>query len=126
MWAADPGPQTTGPQTVTATEQGLSITATAKLVRIVWDMGDGTKVTCGAGTPYTETEQVEDSPDCGHRYSATSKQRPGGRYTVTATSHWTVDWRGGGTQGRFADLPFSRSASIAVGELRPVLVAPGG
>jgi hypothetical protein len=121
MWAADPGPQTTGPQTVTETEQGLSITATAKLSRIVWNMGDGTTITCGPGTPYTETTELEESPDCGHRYLRASK-----RYRVTATSYWTVDWRGGGTQGRFSDLSFSRSAQVAVAELRPVLVAPGG
>ncbi len=50
MWVADPGPETTGPLTVTKAEQGLSITATATLDRIVWDMGDGSTVTCGAGT----------------------------------------------------------------------------
>src|SRR6266508_54030 len=125
MWVADPGPETTGPLTVTKAEQGLSITATATLDRIVWDMGDGSTVTCGAGTPYVETEQVEDSPDCGYRYQATSKHVPGGRYTVTATSYWNVHWTGGGTEGDINGLDFGQSVRVPIGELRPVIVAPG-
>ncbi len=125
MWVTDPGPATTGPLTVTDSDGGLSITATAKLDRIVWSMGDGTSVTCGAGTPYYRTDQVEDSPDCGHRYLAASTDQPGGRYTVRATSYWDVHWAGGGAQGDFDDVHFGRAIRVPIAELRPVLIAPG-
>jgi hypothetical protein len=70
------------------------------------------------------TDKVEDSPDCGHRYAASSKNQPRGRYTVTATSYWDVHWAGGGAQGDFNAMHFQRSVQVPIGELRPVLVAP--
>ncbi|MBC7679762.1 MAG: hypothetical protein H7233_12360, partial [Pseudorhodobacter sp.] len=52
LWTA-PGPATFGPQVLTASAGGVTITATAKVDRIVWDMGDGKSVTCRTpGTVY--------------------------------------------------------------------------
>lgn len=94
MWVADPGASTTGPNTKTASIRGYSVTATARLTDITWNMGDGQTVVCnGPGTPYQASNGKSPSPDCGHTYSRS------GNYTVTATSHWDVAWSGLGQQG---------------------------
>lgn len=56
LWFADPGPATTGPITRSVTERGFTVTATAKVSRVVWRMGDGALVSClGRGTPNTDS-----------------------------------------------------------------------
>jgi len=133
IWVTDPGPTTTGPQTVTATAGGVSITATAKLERIEWAMGGGKVVTCqGAGTPFDPAKveggslrEMPASPTCGYKYMRSSRCEPGKSFRVTATAFWNVHWTGGGTQG---DIPleFSRSTPLQVMEARAVLVDPDG
>ena len=44
-----------------------------------------------------------------------------GRYTVTATSTWSVDWSAAGFTGTLP-LQLSRSADVIVGELQSVSV----
>ncbi|MGW7682041.1 hypothetical protein ACWGID_14955 [Kribbella sp. NPDC054772] len=133
MWATDPGPTTTGPQTKTAALGGVSITATGTVDHIEWSMGGGNTVTCkGAGTPFTKAmaagkslKDMPTSPTCGSRYTKTSHCEKAGNYPVTATAYWNVHWTGGGMQG---DIPlnFSRSLPLQVTDLRPVLVDPNG
>lgn len=121
MWVANPGEITTGPIARSATAGGITVTATGTLDRIVWDMGDGTSVTCrgnhAPGTPYDARYGDQSSPTCGHRYTRASGAQPGGTYTVTATSYWTIAWAGGGQTGT-VDLDFSRSIDNRVGELQ--------
>ena len=69
------------------------------------------------GTPYDARYGDQSSPTCGHRYTRASGVQPGGTYTVTATSYWTIDWAGGGQSGT-VDLDFSRSIDNRVGELQ--------
>ncbi|MDC5698064.1 hypothetical protein OO014_12415 [Intrasporangium calvum] len=110
MWVQDPGPSTLGPITRTASAGGFSVTAVAKADRIVWQMGDGSVVTCrGAGTPYADSFGRQPSPDCGHTYTRQ------GAYTVRATSHWTVDWSGMGLSGTIP-LNFTQTTTITMGE----------
>ena len=110
MWAEAPGPNTMGPITRSASAGGWTVTATAKVDKVVWDMGDGSSVTCtGPGTPYADSYGKQDSPTCGHTYTRQ------GRYSVTATSYWTVSWSGIGQSGTIP-LQFSRSATITMGE----------
>jgi hypothetical protein len=133
MWVTDPGPTTTGPQTKTAALGGVSITATGTVDRIEWSMGHGNTVTCkGAGTAFTREmaagkslKDMPASPTCGYKYTKTSHCEKSGSYNVTATAYWTVHWTGGGMQG---DIPldFSRTISLQVTDLRPVLVDPDG
>lgn len=110
MWVQDPGPATLGPVTRTASAGGFSVTATAKADRVVWQMGDGTTVTCrGPGSPYADSFGRQSSPDCGHTYTRQ------GTYTVRATSHWTVEWSGIGLSGTIP-LTFTQAATITMGE----------
>ncbi|MET7458714.1 ATP/GTP-binding protein [Streptomyces sp. NPDC005574] len=101
MWV-NQSPTTYGPNTASASAGGVSVTATAKVSKIVWQTGDGTAVTCtGPGTPYTAAAGKSDSPTCGHTYTRTSTGQPEGRYQITATSTWTINWQvtsGGGAQ----------------------------
>jgi hypothetical protein len=110
MWAQDPSPTTWGPITRTASAGGFTVTATAHATKVVWMMGDGAVVTCTApGTPYDDSYGKRSSPDCGHTYTRQ------GKYAVTATSYWVVNWNGLGQSGQIP-LDFSRTANITMGE----------
>jgi len=118
MWVNDPTPLTYGPYSQTATLGGQTITATATVRSILWNMGDGSTVACAnPGTPYQVSFGLTDSPNCGHRYSNVSN----GRYTVTATSQWTVDWTGGGQSGS-VPLTATSNTSVEIRELQSVNV----
>ncbi|WP_143204958.1 hypothetical protein [Streptomyces sp. CB02009] len=79
--------------TASATAGGVTVTATAKVSSVRWDMGDGTVVTCaGPGTRYTPDRGRSMSPDCGHRYERTAAGKPGERYEGRAMATWTVEW----------------------------------
>lgn len=115
MWVADPGESTLGPIERTASTRGYSVTATAEVQRIEWNMGDGRTVTCfGEGTVYRDAFGKRPSPTCGHSY----QQR--GRYTVTATSYWVVDWEGIGETGTI-NLDFSQSTDLVIGEAQVIV-----
>lgn len=121
MWVHQ-SPSTFGPNTASATAGGVTVTATAKVSKIVWKMGDGSTVTCnGPGTPYKASYGKQDSPTCGHTYTRTSASRSGGTYALTATSTWTVDWQvsGSGELGQLTEIRQSQE-QVAIGELQVV------
>ena len=118
MWTT-PGPKTFGPQVLTNSAGGIRITATAKVDRIVWTMGDGASVVCRTpGTPYEDRYGFDSSPDCGYRYTRTSAGRPGNAYPITATSYWLIEWTGPGGSAGQIPLTLSSSTRIVVGELQ--------
>ncbi|WP_448642307.1 ATP/GTP-binding protein [Geodermatophilus sp. URMC 63] len=123
MWT-ERGEAFLGPTRQSVSAGGVTVTAVGEVSRIVWDMGDGTTVVCGAGTPYTPGSERE-SPDCGHVYAqASTRHVPDGAWPVTATSTWTITWSGGGLSGT-ETLELSSSAELLVGELH-VLNQDGG
>jgi hypothetical protein len=125
MWAQDAGASTVGPTSASATAGSVTVTATARLDRVVWSMGDGATVTCtGPGTPYDPARGAAPSPDCGHEYTTTSAGRPEDAFTVTATSYWVVDWSGGGQSGQVT-FELSSSDQVRIGESQ-VVVTRGG
>ncbi len=110
MWVQDLGGSTWGPITRTATSGPWSVTATAEVERIVWDMGDGTTVVCTTpGTPYEDRFGDMDSPDCGHRYTEQ------GHYRVSATSYWVISWAGLGRSGTI-EMDLVQEGQIVMGE----------
>jgi YD repeat-containing protein len=118
LWVANDGPRSVGPITRTATAGPTSVTATAEVSKVVWDMGDGTRLTCrNAGTPWTPERGTGPSPTCGHRYLQPSTDDPGGTFTVRATAHWRVDWDGAGQSGRIT-FTMSGTRELAVSELQ--------
>ncbi|MFF0337875.1 ATP/GTP-binding protein [Streptomyces fimicarius] len=112
LWT-EKGPETYGPNTASASAGGITVTATAKVSRIVWQMGDGQTVTCTtAGTPYKAAYGKTPSPDCGHRYNAPSSTTDSGTYHVTATSTWTIGWEA--TSGQTGQLTEVRDSAVDI------------
>ncbi|HEY3545797.1 MAG TPA: hypothetical protein VGK17_06860 [Propionicimonas sp.] len=115
LWT-DVTPTTWGPNSATASVPGLSITANARAVRVVWDMGDGnTKVCANPGTPYVEG--AVESPTCDYVYQQSSAGQPDDAYRITATTTWQIDWSGGGTSGSLT-LTRSSQTTVRIGELQ--------
>lgn len=127
LWVENPQPLTYGPYSKTATLGGVTVTATASVSGVTWSSGDGQTVNCGAGTAFNQAamgnQVATDSPTCGFRYTHTSK---GGTFQVNATSHWTVNWTGGGTNGTIAVRDTQSSTTVRVGELQSVNTVPDG
>lgn len=125
LWVENPQPLTWGPYTETATLGGQTITATAQVTGVRWNMGDGREVVCGnTGTAYSADYGLTDSPSCGHRYDRTSQNQPGDRYTVTATSQWTVTWTSLAGPGGTINLTASSSTQLEINEIQSVNVTP--
>ncbi|MEV0327079.1 hypothetical protein AB0H63_11640 [Micromonospora echinospora] len=117
MWAS-PGPNYFGELSASASERGLTVTITAKVNKVVWNMGDGETVTCTVpGTPYSPTgpRAGQESPDCG--YGGYDKA---GTYTINATTHWVVEWEGGGESGTIPVFRTSRNVEVQINELQVV------
>lgn len=129
LWIDDEG---TGPVlSATATAGAAQVTAVGRLSAVEWSMGPpGAVVRCaGPGTPWTG--QDGSSPDCGYVYELRSlpeRTAGTGRWTVTATSVWTVTWSGvsGGVpvDGQ-QTVRVSSDTSLAIGEVQ-VLIDGGG
>lgn len=104
---------------------GVSVTATARPVSVVWSTGDGGAVQCaGPGTPYTSGgDPAATSPDCGHTYTQVS---PAGGFTVSATVRWSVSWSGAGEAGVFPGLESTDFVVVNVVDAPAVNVTPGG
>ncbi len=110
MWDTNPSASSWGPVTKSASAGGSTVTATAKVSRVVWSMGDGEVTVCRTpGTPYQDSFGMKDSPDCGYTYTQQ------GRYVVRARSYWTVDWSGMGRSGSIP-LSFVDSVRVTIGE----------
>lgn len=113
LWAEgnlDPAP-------VSDSVEDISVSLNARLVKIVYDMGDGHKLTC-TNVSRAWTRSVTPgtpSPACGYTYQKPSL--PHGKYTITANAVWAVDWQVNGVTGT---IPFynSASTSVPVGELQ--------
>ncbi|MGW0997300.1 ATP/GTP-binding protein [Streptomyces sp. NPDC002523] len=119
MWV-NQSAETYGPNTASASAGGVTVTATATVSKIMWSMGDGASVTCsGPGTPYIASEVIAQSPTCGHVYSKTSADADNGKFPVTATSTWTINWQGGGQAGQLTEVR-QTNVQVAVGEVQVV------
>lgn len=123
MWV-NQSATTYGPQSASASAGGVTVTATAKVSQIVWQMGDGATVTCrGPGTVYQASAAMAESPTCGHVYTKTSADAQGSKYPVTATSTWAIDWEvtagGGGQIGQLTQIQQSQT-QVAIGEVQVV------
>ncbi|AQX16427.1 MULTISPECIES: hypothetical protein [Tessaracoccus] len=119
LWAKSPSDRQWGPVEARASDSGISVSLSARVAEVTWDMGNGEGVTCQRGTAWSEARTQGGrnvaSPDCGYVYAED------GRYTVTATSDWAVDWSAAGYTGTLP-LTLSRSADVIVGELQSVAV----
>ncbi|MFI5730964.1 hypothetical protein ACIA49_12645 [Kribbella sp. NPDC051587] len=116
---------TWGPIEREASVPGLTVTAKAEVTAIDWKMGDGKTIRCTtAGTPYSKSMGIKDSPDCGHRYTKTSSKLKDCKYPVTATAQWAINWQS--TLGDTGQINLTQDAAtqLRIGEAVPVLVDP--
>lgn len=97
-----------------AASGGVTVTATAAPQRVVWEMGNGDRVTCnGPGPPYDRSKRPdEQTTDCSYTYRSSSARAAGGAFTVTATVSWAVTWSVTGAAGGGSLGTVSRSQSI--------------
>lgn len=108
------------PQTATAAAGGISVTVTASISNMVWNMGDGTTITCTSpGTAFNESMGFRDSPDCGYRYQHTSRAEPGGKYPISATANWDVRWTGAFTAA--TTVAAASTVQVVIGEYQALV-----
>jgi hypothetical protein len=123
LWT-EPTAATWGPINATATDGPVSVSVTARVGRVEWNMGDGTVITCESpGTPFNpDAYGVEDrSPDCGHVYQRVSRDSSGA-YTLSATSYWVAAWSSGAASGAIP-FDFTTTEQIRIGELQVLRTA---
>jgi hypothetical protein len=124
MWTENTD-ATWGPVSVSVSVPGITVTAQGEADQIEWNMGDGSTVVCdGPGTPYEARFGNQSSPSgCDHVYTEPSRNQPDGRYPITATTSWHVEWwvepRGSAAED---EQFFSRvsSTSVRINELQVV------
>jgi hypothetical protein len=113
LWV-EKDPETWGPISRGANDRGLSVEITASVTNLTFDLGDGSPpVNCpGGGTPYPKGA-TGPSPDCGHVFTKSSRQQPGQKFTVNASTTWTVSWTA--STGESGTLPAqTREATVGV------------
>ncbi|MFC8846733.1 MULTISPECIES: hypothetical protein [unclassified Micromonospora] len=119
MWAS-PGDNYFGQLEASASDRGLTVNITAKVDKIVWDMGNGDKVTChGPGTPYDPQgpNAGGPSPDCGYDGGYAKADT----YEIFATTHWTVRWSASNdVSGEIPQTRTSGTVQIQIDELQVV------
>ncbi|WP_244967414.1 ATP/GTP-binding protein [Streptomyces cacaoi] len=111
-----------GPTTASASAGDVTVTATARVTRVDWNLGDGGSRSCTPGQmkPYKKSYGMAMS-ECGYRYRSLPPNAVDGRgtYTVSATSHWDVEWQVEGSQ-ESGELDQTRSSQVdvSIGEAR--------
>jgi hypothetical protein len=118
LWADTTSPNTTGPITDSASERGYTVTITARLKNITWNLGDGTPaIQCGIGQRFDPRTMGPQTPVACGRQTGYTKQ---GEYTITATSNWEVAWTGIGQAG-VIPYPRETSSTVRIGEIQVVV-----
>jgi hypothetical protein len=118
FWADHPGDGVGNVLTLSDSVAGYTLTATAQLDHIAYDLGDGAALSCGLGSVPVNRHEAAASPSgCDHTYTTP------GVYTVHATTYVTVAWAGAGKRGSFG-VQVDRSGTYRVGEIQ--VLAEGG
>ena len=116
-----------GTHTLTATQSGVTVTATIKSLKVTYDTGDGsTQVCANPGVPRLfdkDKPAREHSPGCDFTYlTRNAHDDPTSRYTVSAKVTWQTTWTATNNQsGKFTfDVASTNSPSVHIGELYTV------
>ena len=113
-----------GATSATATVANVSATVTARPVRVEWDTGDGTTLTCdGPGTPYDPSRPASaQSSDCTHVYGRASGTAAGGAYQVRVTVIYEAAWTSSsGPSGDLGTLERTTTVPVQVLEAQALL-----
>lgn len=119
LWVANGGPSSMGPISRTASAGSVSVTATAHVTQVEWDMGNGDVTRCSnAGTEWRPGLGTGNSPTCGYTYYQDSGAQPGGTFKIRPTTYWQVDWAGAGQSGVIGFTLSGGELPMAVVELQ--------
>jgi hypothetical protein len=111
MWV---DPDGLGTKSATATAGPVVVTGTLSATKVVWDMGNGDKVTCnGPGTPYDPARPDAD-PTCSYTYRQSSAGRSNNSFPVTATITWQGSYTVAGAPGGGNLGPVGRTSTVNV------------
>jgi hypothetical protein len=108
------------PYVVSATVGAVTATATATPTSVVWNLGDGSSLTCeGPGSAYrTDLPSAAQQTSCSHTYQTTSLGQPSpdgdpndGAFLIAATVDWQVAWTAQGAPGGGNLPPLSTTAA---------------
>jgi hypothetical protein len=118
-------PATWGQRSATASVPNESATVVATPVSVTWKLGDGGQVTCqGPGVPYDMTRPpASQRTTCAYTYQRSSAGRPGDRYTVSATTTWSLSWTATGvvaTSGTLPALLRTSTTTVRVAEAQAI------
>jgi hypothetical protein len=111
------------PYRATATVGGITATAVATPVSVVWTMGDGGVVVCdGPGTVFNPALPLgQQTTSCSYTYQRSSYGEPSGdgdpndgAFPVTATVTWRVTWTAVGAPGGGSLPSLHTSSTVAV------------
>ncbi len=103
----------------TATAGRVTVTVTTTPNRVEWDMGNGETVTCAnSGRVWQTSMDDDEQSDCTHTYHWSSRNEPGGTYTMTTTVYYdtTITTNAPGTY-LTGQLQRSTTHNIVVQEL---------
>jgi hypothetical protein len=116
FWAQNPKPGVAGTATASATADGRTVIAQAKLTSITWTDDAGHHATCGTGSkPAAFDETAWESPSgCGWTYDKE------GDYTITAVTRIKVEWSGLGHNGVIDLTLTTPTHTLRIGEIQIV------
>ena len=105
------------PPAVSDSVADVHVSLKADVDHVVFSMGDRHSVTCTSLTTRWNRSipAGQKSPACGYTYQRPSL--PKGKYTVTATTYWSVAWSTSDDSG-VIDFVQSASTQLPVGELQ--------
>lgn len=124
LWM-DPGQW--DPLSLTVTAGATSVTVVAEPVAAGWDLTAGSTTCSSAGRPWVKGMSASEQTDCSYTFDQVSDRQPEGKFPVTSTLTYQVDWTcsgvcltASGTLGRVDGLP--GDAAIRVGERQSVVI----
>jgi hypothetical protein len=107
----------------TASVGAVTSTVRARPARVTWDLGDGTTLTCDAGTAYDASRPpAAQSSDCTHVFTRDSRAVAGGAYEVTATVTYEVSWEAStGAGGALEEVTRTTTVPVVVQEAQALV-----
>lgn len=122
FWAEHEDAESTGPVTSSATEAGHTVSITARLSAVDWDLGDGSgTIRCTGWRRFDPATMDRHTPvACGSQEGYTRE----GEFTVSATSRWVVEWSGIGQSGTL-EFPLRSEEPVRIGEAHTLHTAGG-
>jgi hypothetical protein len=116
VWLGVAGTANTwGPINDTHCLQTVCVSIEAQVATVDWTMGDGASFSCDRDQHEVwrpGMNYLAPGGNCHHYYQQSSRERPDGKYQITATSNWVVHWEAEASDAS-GDLETSREAAIA-------------